>query len=91
MLWHIQQAYLALADYVECETDIKRALLEDPKNVGVRLLQKEYKQKVGPIALLHVEGRLLTLGAGNTALPLWRSCHLHSLPHMKAVPSRVMA
>ena len=47
-LWRVfVQAYLALADYVECETDIKRALAEDPKNVGVRLLQKEYKQKVG--------------------------------------------
>jgi tetratricopeptide (TPR) repeat protein len=44
-LYRRAQAYLALADYVECETDIKRALAEDPKNVGVRLLQKEYKQK----------------------------------------------
>ena len=56
MLCHIfDQAYLALADYVECETDIKRALAEDPKNLGVRLLQKEYKQKVGSSNLLHVE------------------------------------
>ena len=48
MPWRVfVQAYLALADYVECETDIKRALAEDPKNVGVRLLQREYKQKVG--------------------------------------------
>jgi hypothetical protein len=43
---HVGQAYLALADYVECEADIKRALAEDPRNVGVRLLQKDYKQKV---------------------------------------------
>jgi hypothetical protein len=47
------QAFLAMADYVECEADIKRALAEDPRNVGVRLLQKEYKQKVGVAPLLH--------------------------------------
>lgn len=69
MLCHLSdQAYLALADYFECETDIKRALVEDPKNVGVRLLQKEYKQKVGLATLLRAEGCCLTLGVGITAV-----------------------
>lgn len=42
----LHQAYLAVGDFVEGEADIKRALAEDPANVGVRLLQKQYKQKV---------------------------------------------
>ena len=87
------QAYLALADYVECETDIKRALAEDPKNVGVRLLQKEYKQKVGPATLLHVEAAMWPHTSATPAAPC--SYPRESLLYMdgteKSVPSQLQS
>lgn len=45
-LYRRAQARLALGEFVEAETDLKRALLEEPGNTGVRTLYKEYKQKV---------------------------------------------
>ena len=42
-LYRRAQAHLALADLVECEADLRRALLYEPGNKDVRLLFKQYK------------------------------------------------
>ena len=47
-LYRRAQGHLALGDYVETETDLKRALLEEPGNKDVRALFKRYKEQVRP-------------------------------------------
>ena len=45
-LYRRAQANLALGNLMECEADLKRALLEEPGNKDVRTLFKQYKAKV---------------------------------------------
>ena len=47
-LYRRAQGHLGVGDYVECEVDVKRALLEEPANKDVRALYKQYKTQVNP-------------------------------------------
>ena len=56
-LYRRAQGHLAVADFVEAEVDLRRALLEEPANKDVRALFKRYKEQVGPSAKLRTQGR----------------------------------
>lgn len=71
-LYRRAQSHLALSDLVECEADLRRALLYEPGNKDVRTLFKQYKAQVRRVgccnALLHaMQEDQLTRRSGTTA------------------------
>lgn len=53
-LYRRAQANLALANLVECEGDLRRALLYESGNKDVRALFKQYKAQVRTMGLYNV-------------------------------------
>ena len=64
-LYRRAQGHLALADYVETEVDLKRALQEEPGNKDVRALFKRYKQQVRASRLQCLQRPALAAASSN--------------------------